>query len=150
VVKCCVGKHGYNIQGGGSAGRGTRLRVAGGGDASPVNCLVVSISLFHEAEETLNGGIHLLEKHLGVNTHEHNKEDHGAEDHYLSRAEVLHLAILLPRDLSEHHPLEHPKHVDGAQHHPGGRDNPVDHIGPERTEKNKEFTDKPVCSRQGN
>ncbi len=56
--------------------------------------------------------------------------------------------VLLFLHLSEHHPLEHPEHVNSTQDHAGRAEYAVEHVCPERAQKNKELPHKAVRAGQ--
>src|SRR5208337_5293915 len=104
---------------------GRRLR--DGPFGFPFHGQVLCMLLFHKSEIILHGPVHLLEKHLRIDTHEDDEEDDAAEDQHLSLAEIRHLPVLLPLDLPEHHPLIGPEHIHGTQHNTCCSHDAVDH-----------------------
>ena len=100
----------------------------------------VRLDLHHKLGNRL---IHDVHERLGVESDPYGHDDQGREVGDLTEVQVLHLGVHFG-DGSEHHALEHPQHVGGAQDDAGGGHHGHPWPGLEGAHEDRRFTDEAI------
>ena len=83
----------------------------------------------HRVDEALDRGLHPAQEWLREQSHDEAHQDDGQQVHDLSHVEVRELLVLGVLERPEHHLLDHPQEVEGAEDHAGGRERDEDERG---------------------